>query len=95
MVIIPELKNLNGLNQEVYDYVFSFEQSNKMGEMICDFISTFLPFYQQEGKNELVVAVGCTSGHHRSVSFVKYVGDYLTENNIHTVTLHRDIDKEF
>lgn len=92
---VPQLSQLTGLDQEVYDYVFSFEQSHQMADMITSFITTFLPYYVKEGKNELVIAIGCTSGHHRSVCFVKKTAERLAGSDSHLVVVHRDIDKEF
>ena len=92
---IDELKHCSGLDDSVYDYVFSFPQSVSMAGKIMDFLYEFIPYYQSEGKNELVVSIGCTSGHHRSVSFVRYVADKLKNTQYRTVIVHRDIDKEF
>ena len=92
---IEELKPLSGLDDEVYDYVFSFAQSVSMGEKMVEFLSEFLPYYQQEGKSELVVAIGCTSGHHRSVSFTRYLQQQLNKLNYEIITVHRDIEKAF
>ena len=92
---IEELKNMNGLDKEVYDYVFSFEQSREMGNDIAGFVTKYMPYYTTEGKNELIIAIGCTSGHHRSVSFVTYVREKLKESRYQIIEIHRDIDKEF
>ena len=92
---IPELRNFSGLDDPVYDYVFSFEQSKIMGEKILDFLHVFLPYYAEEGKTELVVALGCTSGHHRSVSFVRRLQEGLRDSAYRVVVIHRDIEKEF
>ncbi len=92
---IDELRTKNGLDKEVYDYVFSFEQSRNMGEDIARFVTSYMPYYTSEGKNELIIAIGCTSGHHRSVSFVKYVKNKLEDSKYQIIEIHRDIDKEF
>lgn len=92
---IDELKQKDGTDQEVYDFVFNFSQSHLMEDKIMEFITTFMPFYQEEGKNELVIAIGCTSGHHRSVAFVESITKKLRDQGHRVVTIHRDIDKEF
>lgn len=92
---LEELRDKSGLDQEVYDYVFSFEQSREMADDIVNFIDKFMPHYVEEGKNELIVAVGCTSGHHRSVSFVKKIKQQLDGLKYQVIEIHRDIDKEF
>jgi UPF0042 nucleotide-binding protein len=66
-----------------------------MAERIMDFLYEFIRYYQREGKNELVVSIGCTSGHHRSVSFVRYIEEKLKKTQYRTVIVHRDIDKEY
>ncbi len=90
-----ELRDHNGTEDCVYDYVFSFEQSNVFADKVIDFINYSLPYYIEEGKNELVIAIGCTSGHHRSVAFVKKVSQELIKKNLKVVVVHRDIQKDF
>ena len=92
---IAELKMNSGLDDNVYDYVFSFDQSKVFAEKIYDFIKYSLPYYVEEGKNELVVAIGCTSGRHRSVAFVKHLGSILKDLNHRIITFHRDVEKDF
>ena len=53
-----------------------------------------LPLYIQEGKSQLVIAVGCTGGHHRSVALAQYMHDHLVANGVHATVSHRDITKQ-
>mgnify|MGYP002870090073 CR=1 FL=1 len=92
---IPEMRNLSGLDDEVYNYVFSFEQSRTMGEKLMEYLEYFLPYYMEEGKTELVIALGCTSGHHRSVSFVRYMQEKCRVFHNKVVVIHRDIEKDY
>ncbi len=92
---VDELKNLSGSDKAVYDYVFSFGQAQEVLRMICDFVTYTLPLYVEEGKKELVVGIGCTSGHHRSVAFANALNERLSEQKQRTIVLHRDIDKAF
>ncbi len=92
---VEELKNLSGSDKAVYDYVFSFGQAQEVLKMICDFVTYTLPLYVEEGKKELVVGIGCTSGHHRSVAFANALNEKLSEQKQRTIVLHRDIDKAF
>ena len=92
---VEELKNLSGSDKAVYDYVFSFGQAQEVLRMICDFVTYTLPLYVEEGKKELVVGIGCTSGHHRSVAFANALNEKLSEQKQRTIVLHRDIDKAF
>lgn len=65
---MPELKHKTGMDSEVYDYVFSFPQTKTFIDKLEGMLSFLLPLYAEEGKSTLVIAVGCTGGHHRSVS---------------------------
>jgi UPF0042 nucleotide-binding protein len=92
---VDELKSLSGNDQPVYDYVFSFGQAQEVLRMISEFVTYTLPLYVEEGKKELVVGIGCTSGHHRSVAFANALNEKLSSQKQRTVVLHRDIDKAF
>ena len=90
---IEELREKTGLDQAVYEYVFSFRQTQDFMKRLEDLLAFLLPYYKEEGKTVLVVAVGCTGGHHRSVavtralvSFIRQLGYPVTEN-------HRDMTR--
>ncbi|MDO5732172.1 MAG: RNase adapter RapZ [Eubacteriales bacterium] len=91
---IKPLKNKTGCDQEVFDYIFNSEVSEQFYTKIRDFIDFGLKYYQQEGKQELVVAFGCTGGKHRSVAMAeRFYRDYSA--SAHPCTLfHRDIEKD-
>ena len=63
---IPELREKTGLDREVADYIFSFQQTKEYMEKLQELLVFSLPLYAEEGKTGLVIAVGCTGGHHRS-----------------------------
>lgn len=90
---IEELREKTGLDSEVYDYVFSFRQTRDFFDRLSELLRFLLPYYKEEGKAVLVVAVGCTGGHHRSVAvtralveFIRALGYQVTEN-------HRDMTR--
>ena len=58
-----------------------------------DMIDYMLPLYIREGKSQLVIAVGCTGGHHRSVALAQYMHDHLAEKGVRASVTHRDITK--
>ena len=62
-------------------------------EMSASFIDYAVPLYCSEGKSQLVIAVGCTGGKHRSVVFAELVEKHLKEQNYNTSVIHRDITK--
>jgi UPF0042 nucleotide-binding protein len=53
-----------------------------------------LPLYVEEGKSSLVIAVGCTGGHHRSVAVAKKLADAITQLGYPVEAGHRDVTKE-
>ena len=90
---VPDLKRKTGMDSEVYDYVFSFSQTKTFIEKLEGMLSFLLPLYAEEGKSTLVIAVGCTGGHHRSVSVARCVAAYLTELGYPAFENHRDITR--
>ena len=90
---VENLKNKTGNDAEVYNFVFSFPQALKLRDKLLDLMSFTVPLYIEEGKSQLVVAIGCTGGKHRSVSFVNYLAENLLIPEINTVIVHRDVEK--
>lgn len=91
---LPELKNKTGLDQEVRDYVMSFDQSVKLRDKLFDLIDFLIPHYVTEGKSRLVIAFGCTGGKHRSVTFAELTAAHLKSRDLKVRTLHRDAEKK-
>ncbi len=90
---IPELKCHTGLEKEVHDFVMKFEQSNMLLKKINDLIHYSVPLYRQEGKSQLIIAIGCTGGRHRSVCFAEQIKDGLAALGNSVSVKHRDIEK--
>ncbi len=88
---IPELKEHTGLESCVSDYVMDCEQSREFLKRLTDMIEFLLPHYIKEGKLQLVVAIGCTGGHHRSVTIAEALRRELEQSNYRVITAHRDI----
>ncbi|MGM9935733.1 MAG: RNase adapter RapZ [Candidatus Ornithomonoglobus sp.] len=88
---IPDLKKKTGNDQEVRDYVMSFPEAVTFFEKLRDMIKFLVPLYVEEGRSSLVIAIGCTGGHHRSVTFANMLGGYLKELGYNASTVHRDI----
>jgi len=88
---VEELKNFTGNDVKVRNYVMnspvSVEFSNKLNDMI-DFL---IPHYIKEGKNRLVIAVGCTGGRHRSVTVAHILYNYLKEKGYRVLISNRDV----
>ena len=90
---VPALKQKTGMDSEVYDYVFSFSQTRTFVEKLEGLLSFLLPLYAEEGKSTLVIAVGCTGGHHRSVSVARCLTAYLSSLGYPAFENHRDITR--
>ena len=91
---IPELKHHTGLEKPVRDFVFSYQQSKDFLEKLEDLLSLSLPYYVEEGKTNLVIAVGCTGGHHRSVAIAVEVAKFVSKLGFSTSIAHRDISRK-
>lgn len=91
---IDELKHKTGCDQEVRDYVMSFEQSQELFGKLKDLMDFLIPLYISEGKSQLVIAFGCTGGKHRSITFAELMAKYLSEKEYKVQKFHRDIAKD-
>ena len=90
---VPELKHGTGLDAAVRDYVFSFPQTGEFMEKLKSMLRFLLPLYNQEGKTVLVISVGCTGGHHRSVAVAHALAQELTDAGFDVTESHRDISR--
>lgn len=90
---VPELRNFTGLDQCVQDFVMSYEVSRELRTKMFDMIDFLLPQYIAEGKSQLNIAVGCTGGRHRSVTYTEQLYKHLSENGYKVRILHRDVNK--
>jgi len=88
---VEGLKNLNGTDEEVLDYIMNKEQSIEFIEKITEFLEYLIPNYEKEGKSYLTIAIGCTGGKHRSVAITDKVAEHF--NDLSPLTRHRDISK--
>ena len=92
---IDELRPLTGEDEAVYNYVMSGQVSKTLADKLQDLIAFLIPQYVQEGKTNLVIAVGCTGGKHRSVAIARELYQRLSGNEKYGIRLeHRDIQKD-
>ena len=87
---IDELRHKCGLDQEVYDFVFQFQQTQDFMKYLERLIAFLLPLYNEEGKSVLVIAVGCTGGKHRSVAVTKALAEFIRRKGYQASESHRD-----
>ena len=90
---IPELKEKTGLDREVSDYVKNSTVTDEFLKKLIDMMAFLIPHYTEEGKSNLVVAIGCTGGKHRSVTVACDLYSYLVSKGINSDINHRDINK--
>lgn len=83
----------SGLDADVRDYVFSFEETNGFMDRLMDMILYLLPMYVEEGKYTLTIAMGCTGGRHRSVAVASALAGQLKCMDMNVACIHRDISK--
>ena len=89
----PDLKALSGLDEAVNTYVMGHDVSVRFLESLLGMLNFLLPHYISEGKNQLIVSIGCTGGRHRSVALAEELFAALKARDHRTVIHHRDIDK--
>lgn len=88
------LRNLTGLDEPVFDYVFSSSEAVQYCNKILDMFEILLPMFVGEGKSNLVIAVGCTGGQHRSVAFAESIAAFCRKHGYFAGCVHRDIEKD-
>lgn len=88
---IEELKEKTGDEEDVQSYVMNSSTSWEFLSKLKDFVDFLVPKYMEEGKHHLVIAIGCTGGKHRSVTFTNMIYDHLIEGGYRTIKKHRDI----
>lgn len=90
---IQHMRHQTGLDQEVYNYVMKWNDTAKFLEKLIDLLQFMLPLYKREGKSQLVIAIGCTGGQHRSVAIAQYLRDKFAKD-YHVQVSHREIAME-
>jgi len=90
-----QLKNLDGNDIRIADFLNKFPQTYEFLKLQTQLLDFLLPYYEKEGKSQLVISIGCTGGHHRSVYIASRIYDYLrlrTDLNVELV--HRDLGRK-
>ena len=89
-----ELSELSGKDDRIKSYLKQFPVTQKFIECFFSMIDSLIPYYIQEGKNYLSIAIGCTGGRHRSVFLVDELFQLFKSRDYHVFVKHRDIRKE-
>ncbi|MCT4593722.1 MAG: RNase adapter RapZ [Anaeromicrobium sp.] len=88
---IDELREFTGNDKSIREYVMKWPESIEFVNKLNDMIDFLIPYYVKEGKNQLVIAIGCTGGKHRSVTVANILYETLKEKGHRTIINHRDI----
>lgn len=89
---IESMRPRTGLEEDVSNYVLKWPETEEFLSKTIDLLTFMLPHYKREGKSQLIVAIGCTGGKHRSVAIAEHIGKVFAKD-YHTRITHRDIEK--
>ncbi len=90
----PDLRQFSGLDHQIRDFVYGYDVTQAFEDKLMDMLVYLMPYYQKEGKYQLVIGIGCTGGMHRSVAVAESLHDRLDKAGIYSVVQHRDIGKD-
>lgn len=92
---VEGLRAKTGNDKEIQDYVFQFDEAHTFLDKLSDMLNFLIPNYIAEGKNQLVISIGCTGGKHRSVTLANALYQKLSGNREYGIKIeHRDIGKD-
>ena len=85
------LRDLTGLDDPVRSFVLADHHAKELFSRLTGLIDYLIPLYTQEGRSQLVISIGCTGGHHRSVVFCEHLVAHLADQGVTATATHRDI----
>lgn len=91
---IEALRPLTGNDQQVSSYVMSFEESRATLDQIVTFLNFVIPQMVKDGRAQLVIAIGCTGGQHRSVTFANALAEHYLKQGYAAAAVHRDAKRD-
>lgn len=92
---VEGLRAKTGNDREIQDYVLQFHEAHDFLDKLTDMLEFLIPNYITEGKNQLVISIGCTGGKHRSVTLANELYKRLTGRKEFGLKIeHRDIGKD-
>ncbi|MDO5794060.1 MAG: RNase adapter RapZ [Turicibacter sp.] len=89
---IESMRPQTGLDESVYEYVMSFEETTTFLSKLIDLLQFLIPKYKAEGKSQVIIGIGCTGGQHRSVAIAEYLS-HAFGKDYKTNATHRDIHR--
>ncbi len=92
---VEELRPKTGNDKEIQQFVLAYPEAHVFLNKLEDMIRFLIPNYIKEGKNQLVIAIGCTGGKHRSVTLANQLYERLSKSDVYGIKIeHRDITKD-
>lgn len=92
---VEGLRSKTGNDSEIHDYVMQFPEASEFLEKMDALLRFLIPNYIAEGKNQLVISIGCTGGKHRSVTLANEIYRMMSANKEYGLKIeHRDIGKD-
>ena len=89
------LRQKTGNDKEIQDFVMKGSKAGKFLDKLEDMLRFLIPNYVEEGKNQLVISIGCTGGKHRSVTLANELYSRLNAGATYGLKIeHRDLDKD-
>jgi RNase adapter protein RapZ len=90
----PKLKPLSGLDEPVRDFVLGQPAATRFLDLVAELLELTAPAYRTEGKEQLVVALGCTGGYHRSIALAEALAERLAKMPKASVAIfHRELER--
>lgn len=89
-----ELRKLTGNDVAIRDFVMQYDEAKEFLNKIVDLLEFLIPNYIKEGKNGLVIGIGCTGGKHRSVTLANGIFSEVQTMPYSVRIEHRDIEKD-
>lgn len=89
---VPELRNMNGLDKKIKDYVLKNPITEEFLENVTNYLDYFLEHLKQSERQHAVIGIACSGGQHRSVVIAEYLSKYYSKK-YHTETIHKDLPK--
>ncbi|CAM3325006.1 RNase adapter RapZ [Nosocomiicoccus ampullae] len=91
---VEELRPKTGLDEDVYNYIMQFKDTDIFYNKFVELLNFTLPLYVKEGKTQLNIAIGCTGGQHRSVALAERISNYLRTRHTYRVnTIHKEVHR--
>ena len=92
---VEGLRAKTGNDTEIQEYVLQFKEAHTFLDKLHDMVEFLIPNYIAEGKNQLVISIGCTGGKHRSVTLANELYKRLSGKTEYGLKIeHRDIGKD-